>query len=182
MNATYQSMRQGLIDVIKESQIKIGFSPNPVKLYYPPASLAAALGTGADGIPEAFAAFNAQADALGDMQCTLEKNGMYCITVPAEGAQYVRDHVPDPPFLAELIGLLGQHRHDLTMEDVLAVFHKYAEHVECREIQSDEFDMLVYFTDGQPDAYRYCFALEMGHITYHRFTAADYEALHIEDQ
>ena len=52
MNATYQSMRQGLIDVIKESQIKIGFSPNPVKLYYPPASLAAALGTGADGIPE----------------------------------------------------------------------------------------------------------------------------------
>ena len=42
--------------------------------------------------------------------------------------------------------------------------------------QNEEFDWLVYFEDGKPDAFFYCLKDDMGHVTYHRFTREDYEA------
>jgi hypothetical protein len=38
----------------------------------------------------------------------------------------------------------------------------------------EDFDYLVYFEDGRPDAFRYCLTQEGHHIIYHRFTADDY--------
>ena len=43
-------------------------------------------------------------------------------------------------------------------------------------MHNGEFDWLISFEDGQPDAYRYCIADEGCHLTYHRFTKEDYEA------
>ena len=51
-------------------------------------------------------------------------------------------------------------------------------HVEA--LHNGEFDWLVYFEDGRPDAYCYCIADEGCHLTYHRFTKADYEAFGFE--
>ena len=39
----------------------------------------------------------------------------------------------------------------------------------------DEFDYLIYFADGKPDAYRYCIHDEMGQLIYHRFTQKEFE-------
>lgn len=40
-----------------------------------------------------------------------------------------------------------------------------------------EFDYLIYFADGKPDAYRYCIHFEDEHAIYHRFTAKEYEKM-----
>ena len=41
---------------------------------------------------------------------------------------------------------------------------------------SGEFDYLLEFEDGKPDAFVYCITDEGCHLTYHRFTREDYEA------
>lgn len=58
----------------------------------------------------------------------------------------------------------------------LAVGPKGAAWVHVEELHNGEFDWLISFEDGQPDAYRYCIADEGCHLTYHRFTKEDYEA------
>ena len=60
--------------------------------------------------------------------------------------------------------------------ELLAVFNRYGDRVHVEELHNGEFDWLISFEDGQPDAYRYCIADEGCHLTYHRFTKEDYEA------
>ena len=77
-------------------------------------------------------------------------------------------------FLAAFIAAIG--RHGCTMDELLAVFNRYGDRVHVEELHNGEFDWLISFEDGQPDAYRYCIADEGCHLTYHRFTKEDYEA------
>jgi hypothetical protein len=60
------------------------------------------------------------------------------------------------------------------MEAVIAVFHNYSDHVHVEQVANGDFDYLVYFEDGRPDAYRYCLTQEGCHVIYHRFTPEDY--------
>ncbi len=64
-----------------------------------------------------------------------------------------------------------------TIEDITAVFRKYSDQVVVQTPNSntDEFDYLIYFADGKPDAYRYCIHDEMGQLIYHRFTQKEFE-------
>ena len=59
-------------------------------------------------------------------------------------------------------------------------FRRHGEHVHVEALHNGEFDWLVYFEDGKPDAYCYCIADEGCHLTYHRFTKEDYEAFGFE--
>lgn len=56
----------------------------------------------------------------------------------------------------------------------------YSENVHCEKNTTSDFDYLIYFEDGQPDAYRYCLKEEVGHMIYHRYTKADYEQIRKE--
>ena len=67
-----------------------------------------------------------------------------------------------------------------TMDELLAIFRRHGEHVHVEALHNGEFDWLVYFEDGKPDAYCYCIADEGCHLTYHRFTKEDYEAFGFE--
>ena len=62
-----------------------------------------------------------------------------------------------------------------TMEKAKAIFKKYSDNAVLEDMDDDEFDVLAYFPDGEPDAYKYCLANDLGGITYHRFTQQDYE-------
>ena len=84
---------------------------------------------------------------------------------------YVRDNIPDEPFLVELIDILA--KHGTTMKQVVDVFHKFSDKVHAEPADNEEFDMLVYFEDGEPDPFVYCFADEMGHIVYHRMIMSE---------
>lgn len=53
------------------------------------------------------------------------------------------------------------------MDELLAVFNRYGDRVHVEELHNGEFDWLISFEDGQPDAYRYCIADEGCHLTYH---------------
>ena len=73
-------------------------------------------------------------------------------------------------------GIECETMHYVTMDELLAVFNRYGDSVHVEELHNGEFDWLISFEDGQPDAYRYCIADEGCHLTYHRFTKEDYEA------
>ena len=66
----------------------------------------------------------------------------------------------------------------LSEKDLKQVFEKYSKQVHLERMKDCEFDYLIYFENGEPDSYRYCITEEMCHLTYHRFTEADYEAFH----
>ena len=74
------------------------------------------------------------------------------------------------------LGLAVERANSCTMDELLAVFNRYGDRVHVEELHNGEFDWLISFEDGQPDAYRYCIADEGCHLTYHRFTKEDYEA------
>lgn len=173
----FKKLEQNLIDNIHEAQLKIGYDARPVSFNYFSRSLCHMLGTDAvdENVLNQFAEY--AAPHLGDVTYRPVKNG-WCLTVSAEGAAYVHSSPDSSGFLADLISTVS--RHGIAMEDVLDVFRRYSGNVTVREINNDEFDLLVYFTDGVPDDYRYCLAAEpcIGggcHVTYHRFIPEDYE-------
>lgn len=90
----------------------------------------------------------------------------------------MHEHTDPSGFLADFIAAIG--RHGCTMDELLAIFHRHGEHVHVEALHNGEFDWLVYFEDGKPDAYCYCIADEGCHLTYHRFTKEDYEAFGFE--
>lgn len=168
-----------MIEVIKESQIKIGYSENPVGLYYPLMSLNRILGAELDekGMHTLLNDFSGYSEStLGRIAVSAEGD-RFCLRIPPEGVRYVHENVADSGFLTEFIGLIGSHSHDMTIEKILEVFGRYSDCVKCIPVRDDEFDYLVYFEDGNPDDYRYCIQLELGHAVYHRFTPEDLEDL-----
>ena len=178
----YAELKKNVIDFIKESQIKIGYTPNAVSLNYPVDSLNHLLGTNctAEEMRSVLEAFNEYVkDDLGGIGYSF-KAGKFCFTIPARGAEYIHKNVKDSGFLTEFISLITTRR-NISIDDVLQVFHKYSDHVKCTAVDNDEFNYLIYFENGKPDNYRYCIDLDLGHVTYHRITPADYADLGFDD-
>ena len=170
------ALAKNIFDVIEEAQLKLGYRRETLCLYYPLSSLNALMGVslGSAQMLDALAAFVQENRAcFGDIAVSAKGN-RFCLSVPPEGAQYVHEHTDENGFLAEFIRAIE--RHGATIEDLLAVFRRHSNRVVVERLQGGEFDYLVYFADGVPDAYRYCIADEPCHMTYHRFTQTDYEA------
>ncbi len=169
----YEELEKNICYVIKEQHIKLGYSANSRWLYYPLSALNHMLGTDCDAagmekVLEGF--FDYAADRLGRGSVSY-KGERFCLQMDAKASEYVHENVPDEPFLVELVETFS--KHGITMEDVVAVFRRYSDKVRAEEADSDEFDMLVWFEDGEPDPFVYCLADEMGHVTYHRMTMAE---------
>ena len=171
MVPNYAELEKNICYVIKEQHIKLGYSADSVSgswLYYPLGALNHMLGTSC-GIPEmeqVLEGFFDFAEARLGKGSVTHKGERFCLRMDAKASEYVHGNVPDEPFLVELVEALATH--GTTMDDIVAVFRKYSDNVHVEEADSDEFDMLVYFEDGQPDPFVYCLADEMGHVTYHR--------------
>lgn len=172
----FEDLKKNLIETVKESQLKLGYAKEPIRLYYPIESLNHLLDAELDEeeMLPALRTFCASVrNTLGNVTVS-RKSARFCILIPEEGAEYVREQTSDTDFLKAFIELIRQH--GLSLDDILKVFHQYSDHVICRNIHEDEFDYLIYFADGHPDDFRYCIKFEGVHATYHRFTPRDYEA------
>ena len=85
-------------------------------------------------------------------------------------------HVVDEP-VYDVIAMF-QDNHHLTIEEICRAFAQFNENYVCEEMQpGTDFDYVLYFPEGKPDAWYYCIHMEMGHTIYHRFTEEDYKLL-----
>lgn len=180
MHITYEpdfkALENNIIDVIKEEQIKLGYKSETIRLYYPMESLNNLLGSelSIHGLQDALDKFSVYVKPrLGSLEHS-NKDTRFCIIIPPLGVTYVHEEVEDRTFLKEFIETIS--RHDCTFEDLLGVFQRYSNCVKCENMTNGEFDYLIYFEDGLPDAYKYCIKFEDCHAIYHRFTNADYES------
>lgn len=171
-----EKLFRNVVDVIEEGQLKLGYRPETIRLYYPLESLNLFFGTALDaaGMMDALGVFAAQyADRLGKVAVS-RKGKRFCLAVPPEGAAYVDAQTDRGGFLARFIAMIA--RHGTKIGDVIALFEECSPCVKVEELHNGEFDVLIRFEDGKPDAFYYCITDEGCHLTYHRFTKEDYEA------
>lgn len=168
-------LEQHMIDTIEEQQLKLGYLPETVRLYYPLASLNRFLEVDASiaEMQEILQVFGERtADTLGGLLVS-NQGERFCLAVPPSGAKYIHEQVKTNRFLADLITCVSNHGN--TWEQVLSIFQKHSDRVHVEQVNNGEFHYLVYFEEGIPDNYRYCIADEGHHVTYHRYTPEDYE-------
>ncbi len=170
----YSKLENNMIEIIKEEQIKLGYRRETIRLYYPLLSLNRLLGTDCD-VNSMYAVLYSFCDhvraRLGQIDVSNQAE-RFCFAISEQGSEYVHEHMENTEFIRDLIHTVS--RHGVKMDEVLQLFHKYSDKVHVEKFSSGEFDYLVYFEDGQPDDFRYCFTDEECHIIYHRFTADDY--------
>ncbi|MCM1313857.1 MAG: DUF3877 family protein [Prevotella sp.] len=173
----FERLEKNITDNIKEAQIKIGFDNRPISLNYMENSLKNLLRT--DDVRTALEKFSVIVrERLGEVTFREIKDG-YCLTISAVGTSYV-NNLDGYEFLTEFINTVR--KHGVSVEDVISIFKKYSDNVIIDEKNNNEFNYLVYFTDGIPDEYLYCLTVEEEidghlHITYHRFIREDYTEL-----
>jgi len=171
-----QPLLSDITDQLKEAQIKLGFAPSTVKLYYTITSLAALTGCTASNANDVAAALCAEegftATQLGTL-CFQPHEDRVEVTIPQDGVRYVHEQVEASPFLQALIGMFAGHHHH-GMAQVIELFDRQQSPYVYRQMPpGSEFDSLLYFCNGQPDGYCYFFKEEMGHLSYHRFRPED---------
>lgn len=175
----YSRLESNIIDVIHEGQVKLGFQKEYIRLYYPLQSLNRFLETNADET-EMEALLKEFADTavsrLGATEISHDGD-RFCLCMSPQASEYVHTHAPKDGFLYDFINTVS--RHGITIEDVLDQFRKYSDKVHIEQQNHGEFDWLVYFEDGKPDAYRYCLTDEGHHVIYHRYTKEDFEDLNL---
>lgn len=174
----FEKLEKNICDVIYEAQLKMGFSSHTMSMNYPLDSLNRLLGTGAD-IEEMLEQLEKFADyaeeRLGRIEFEKQYGGKNIrLSIQSKGVDYIREHADKCSFLPEFVELMW--KNTTTLDDITSLFRKYSDKVHIEESGNDEFDYLIYFEDGKPDEYIYCFADEGVRMTYHRFTREDYES------
>lgn len=178
----YEALKKNIIYVIKESQIKIGYSHNEISLNYPLDALNRFFGTNLNEkeiLPILNGFCQYAKEELGNIKIS-RFEGRYCLTVSAEGVDYVHENVKDSGFLTDFIHLLSNHKKELSIDDILKVFYQYSDNVSCTKANNEEFNYVVFFKDGVPDNFIYCLDIHSGHASYHRLTRGDFDALALE--
>ena len=171
----FEKLEKNIIDLIEEQQLKLGYLKETVRLYYPLSSLNNFLVSDCDvdRMKAVLDEFSEETkEKLGGIKIT--NNGeRFCMAIPPEGAEYVHNNLNENGFLAQLINVVRDH--GSTFDQVLDVFKQNSNKVHVEQMSNGEFDYLVYFEDDKPDDFRYCISVETHHVTYHRYTPADYK-------
>ena len=172
------SLIENLTEQIKEAQLKLGYAEETIRLYFPVQSMCALLQIEAKSGKELVALLKEGKEfedtVLGKLSFTLCKDDRIEVCIPASGAAYVYEQIPDPPFLESVIELFKDNHH-LTIEKVCECFAKFNNCYICKKMKvGTDFDYVLYFPDHNPDSWYYCVKMEMEHTIYHRFTEADY--------
>jgi hypothetical protein len=194
MEANFKALEKNLMDIIAEQQLKLGYRKEPVRLYYPVSSLRNLLyahgekkaDTDSDekeaeyrklkNIITAYFNDEGAASPLNGLEIS-NKGERFCLTVSPEGSEYVHNRlisedIPEVKFLRSFLECVSHH--NISLEDILAVFKSCSDAVKCESTDIPDFDYLIYFADGFPDEYMYCIKFEGEHAIYHRFTKLDY--------
>ncbi len=177
----YKALKDNLIYVLLESQIKIGYTDNACSVNYPLYSLNNLLEEELDDdammiVLHDFARY--AEDPLGRIALS-RYDGQFCLTVPKDGVRYVHENVSDSGFLTELVALLREQR-TIGLDDVLSVFRRYGDDVVCERAEDEEYNYVICFGDNVPDSFVYLFELELGHASYHRMTKKDFATMNNE--
>lgn len=171
----FKRLEKNLCDNIYEAQLKLGYDKRPMSLNYMETSLKHLLGK--DVSEEVLLAFADEVEnRLGRLTFRPIKNG-FCITIPAEGTEYVHNSSDDRSFMEKLVSAVKGH---CSTEPLLELFRSASPDVVIKEINNEEFRYLAYFPDSVPDEYYYCISEEEEidgsiHASYHRFIREDYE-------
>lgn len=177
MAVDYSRLEKNIIDVIKEEQIKLGYSRETIRLYYPLESLNLLLKTETDsaGMLALLAEFSyIMTERWGETEVSC-RGERFCLCFDPQASEYINDNTPHEGFMYDLVE--AARRHTSTAEDLIAVFRKYSDRVHVEKMKDEDFDVLVYFEDGDIDDNLYCLHSEMGHTIYHRYTREDSESL-----
>jgi hypothetical protein len=177
----FSRLEQNIFDVIKEEQIKLGYRKEVIRLYYPILSLNRFLKSNysIEEMQTVLAEFcHMQEDKFGKTEVS-NKGERFCFCFSEKLSEYIYTHTQQEGFLYDFIRTVS--KHGVTMEEVIHQFKKYSDCVHVEKVSHGEFDYLIYFEDGQPDAFRYCLTDEGCHIIYHRFTIDDYNDFHFDD-
>lgn len=170
----FEKFEKNLIDIIKESQIKLGYESMNLGINYATSSLLHMFdGVTEDTLEDTLKAFaKAKKDTFGDIDISKIDIG-YRLDVSSKGVDYVHSLISDDEFLVQFI---NQVRNPLgTVDDIISLFKKYSDNVHIEETKDNpEFDYLIYFEDGTPDEFWYCIDAEDLGMTYHRFMKDDY--------
>ena len=171
----FERLEKNICDNIYEAQLKLGYDKRPMSLNYMSSSLMHLIGPEASiEILEHFADYVSA--RLGKLSFLPIKNG-FCITIPAEGTEYVHSQYNGSSFMAKLVETVRKHA---DTQKVLSLFREASQNVSINDINSEEFRYLAYFPDKTPDEYYYCISEEEEmdgsiHASYHRFIREDYE-------
>lgn len=179
----YEKLEKNICDTIKEGQIKIGYSENPVRLYYPIDSVAELLDIKItvtddaqkriDYIYKLLSGFQeACSKRLGTIEIS-NREERFCFLISKEGSSYVNEIYPDNPFLRQFIHSITSQ--NCTLEDIVAVFKSYSKNLYFEN--NEELGYILYFQDETIDEYVYCIKFDEFGATYHRFTKQDYHKL-----
>ena len=176
-----EKLIQNIIGQIKESQIKLGYVRETVRLYYPVSSLNALMGGRAKDPEEMMKELgedsSLEKSGLGKLHFDIHK-GRIEISVPPEGVEYVHREIEDPAFLVDMIQLFRQHHH-CSLSDICHIFETYSSDYVCEKMpEGTDFDYVLYFKDLSIDEYCYCIKEEMDHMIYHRFTKEDLQLMY----
>ena len=107
-------------------------------------------------------------------QIEVTNNGeRFCFKVPDAGVEYVHENMAENEFICGLVKLVSGH--GCTIEKIREYFLSYNNDIHYEKTKNGEFDYLLYFNNGIPDKYYYCFTVEECHVIYHRFLKHDYE-------
>ena len=130
-NKGFDRLHGSLVGVIQEAQTKIGYDRHAITFYYPASSVAHMLGTkeDADAVERALRGFAAhEAPTLGAVE-VVRDGERFCFHVPAEGAEFVHEKVPDSGFLRAFLAVMSGL--EVSLDDILAVFHRFSDSVTC---------------------------------------------------
>ncbi len=175
----FERLKQHICDMILEQQLKLGYREETIRLYYLMPSLNRLLETNADvqslrQLLKRFAYYVSY--DLGEVGFSFLKDGRIGFVLPPQAGQFVKEKEQGHKalFLKDFLAVISSH--DVGLDAVEEVFHKYSEQVHAEDLAHEDFDRLIYFEDGVPDDYRYCITQEGPHLSYHRFTADDFAA------
>lgn len=166
-------LKNNLVSVIKESQIKLGYESISFGVNYVTPSLLHLLKDVSEGdLYQVLIDFCIEyEDVFGRIEVVKNDTG-YRLNVPAKGVDYVYSTYDDGDFLVKFVNEI---RNPLaTVESVIDVFRSFSSEVHIEKIENGEFDYLVYFENGEPDDFWYCIDVEDLGMTYHRFMKDDY--------
>ena len=164
---------QNFIDVVKESQIKLGYREEKFSMYYLVSSLNRLIDKNLSK-NEMIKILKNLNSLLGVLDVIEAGEDRLCITISKEGVRYVHENVENK-FLEKLIDVIR--KYPATIEDIKKVFEEFSSDYVCIEQKdNDEFEYLMYFNDIDIDKYIYCIHFEMpGMADYHRFTRQEFK-------
>ncbi len=173
----WKALEKNICDTLKEWELKLGYSKEPIELYYPAESLSSLLGLSgenADELEKVLVFFSDKVkEHLGEVQITRNR-GRYCIRISEAGSRYVRDYISASPFLVKFLEVI--HQPCSSLASVEQVFYEFSRHVVKKKEEDGAY--IFFFQNAEIDEYVYCVEEEEFGLQYHRFTREDYKSLY----